>query len=210
MSVSKSLLKVAAPAVILLTVGGCATGLSTQVSRFNALAAPNGQTFVIQAANPRNEGGLEFGQYAQLVRQHLVAQGFREAQGAGGSDLVVMLDYGIDNGQPKVESYPDYGHHWGYGPFRPYYWGWYDPWGFDRGNEVYSYTVFTSFVDMDIKRTADGQAVFEGTAKARSTNDKLPVLVPSLVEALFTNFPGRSGETVKITIPDAPKRAAAY
>ena len=33
-----------------------------------------------------------------------------------------------------------------------------------------------------------------------------------LVEALFTNFPGKSGETVKITVPDAPRgaRPAAY
>jgi hypothetical protein len=25
--------------------------------------------------------------------------------------------------------------------------------------------------------------------------------VPNLVEAMFTNFPGRSGETVRITVP---------
>jgi hypothetical protein len=30
------------------------------------------------------------------------------------------------------------------------------------------------------------------------------VVVPSLVDAMFTGFPGRSGETVKITIPTRP------
>ena len=212
MSLSKFALKAAAPAT-LLALGACSTGLSTQVSRFNSLTAPAGQSFVIQASNPRNEGGIEFRQYAQLVRQHLVAQGFRESSAASTADLVVQLDYGVDNGQPKVVSYPSfYGHYgYGFGAFRPYYWGWADPFLFDHGyNDVRSYTVFTSFVDMDIKRTADGESVFEGTAKARSTTDRLQRIVPSLVEALFTNFPGQSGETVKITIPDGPRNASAY
>ena len=208
MSRSTKVMKAAAPAV-LLVLSGCMTGLPTQVSRFNTLSAPSGQSFVIQPANPRNQGGIEFGQYAQLVREHLIAQGFRESTAASGADLVVLLDYGVDNGQSKVTSYPSFGY--GFRPFRSYYWGWYDPFLFDSP-EVESYTVYTSFVDMDIKRTADGRAVFEGTAKARSTTDKLPKLVPDLVEALFTNFPGKSGETVKITVPDATRgaRPAAY
>lgn len=204
MSVSNMLLKAVVPAV-LLTLGGCMTGLPTQVSRFNALPAPGGQSFVIQAADPRNQGGIEFGHYAQLVRQHLIAQGFRESTAVSGSDLVVLLDYGVDNGQPRIESYPSFGRRFGYGPYRPFYWGWHDPFLFDAAPEVRSYTVYTSFVDMDIKRTSDGKAVFEGTAKARSTTDKLPKLVPNLVEALFTGFPGTSGETVRITVPDSPR-----
>jgi len=208
MSVSNFMLKAAAPAM-LLVLAGCATGLPTQVSRFNALSAPSGQTFVIQAADPHNQGGIEFGQYAQLVRQRLIAQGFRDAGNAERSDLVVMLDYGVDNGQAKVVGYPSLSARFGFGAYRPFYWGWYDPFAFDSGTEVRSYRVFTSFVDMDIKRTSDGQAVFEGTAKARSTSDKLPRLVPNLVEALFTNFPGQSGETVRITVPDAPRGTTA-
>ena len=60
---------------------------------------------------------------------------------------------------------------------------------------------------MDIKRSGDGQSLFEGTAKARSRTDELQVLVPNLVEAMFTNFPGRSGETVRITVPPPPRNA---
>ena len=50
-------------------------------------------------------------------------------------------------------------------------------------------------------RRADNAPLFEGHAKARSQTDELGVLVPNLVEAMFTGFPGRSGETVKITVP---------
>ena len=31
------------------------------------------------------------------------------------------------------------------------------------------------------------------------------MLVPNLVEAMFTGFPGRSGEDVLITVPPPPK-----
>jgi uncharacterized protein DUF4136 len=209
MSRTNHLIKAGGVAV-LLTLGACSTGLSTQVSRFNNLTAPNGQSFVIQAANPRNQGGIEFNQYAQLVRQHLIGQGFAEAPAGGHADLVVYLDYGIDNGQAHVTSYPSfYGYHGFYG-YRPYYWGWYDPFLFDGYPEIESYTVYTSFVDMDIKRTVDGRAVFEGMVKARSTGNQLTSLVPDLVEAMFTNFPGHSGETVKITIPSKQRSAGGY
>jgi hypothetical protein len=57
---------------------------------------------------------------------------------------------------------------------------------------------------MDIRRP-DGQSVFEGTARARSRTDDLRALVPNLVEAMFTGFPGNSGEQVRITVPPAPR-----
>jgi hypothetical protein len=56
-----------------------------------------------------------------------------------------------------------------------------------------------------IDRTADGQRLFEGKAEAVSRSNRLPNLVPNLVDALFTDFPGGSGETVRITIKDDGK-----
>lgn len=220
MSVSKKLLALAFPAA-LLTLGGCATGFPAQVSRFQALPAPSGQSFTIQATDPMKRGGLEFSQYASLVRQNLIAQGYSEAGSADAATLIVTLDYGVDKGQNKVVSFPragyGFGGGWGSPWYRPYYsrfgyfgyrrspfyWGWDDPFWYG-GRDVDSYTEFTSYLDLDIKRAADGQSVFEGLAKARSRTDELPVLVPNLVEAMFTDFPGRSGETVRITV--APER----
>jgi hypothetical protein len=230
MSVSKKLLTLAAP-VSLLVLSACTTGFPTQVSRFQAMPAPQGQSFFIQAADPMNRGGLEFSKYAQQVRQHLLEQGYSEAPSPKAASLIVSLDYGVDNGRTEVVTMPSafgrfgYGSGFGFGGgfYRPYYsrfgyygrarspfyYGWDDPfWGTPFGygyNDYDSYTVYTSYLDMDIKRTADGQSVFEGTAKARSRTDELQVLVPNLVEAMFTNFPGRSGETVKITVPPPPR-----
>ena len=97
-----------------------------------------------------------------------------------------------------------------YGARSPFYYGWDDPfWGspFDSPyGGVRAYTVYKSYLDLDIRRQADNASLFEGHAKARSQTDNLGVLVPNLVEAMFTGFPGRSGETVKITVPPATAR----
>ncbi len=223
MSIRNRVLTLATP-LALLALGACAaTPFRADVARFQAMPAPQGQSFVVQAADPRNQGGLEFSQYASLVTSQLVAQGYRPADSARTASFVVSLDYGVDNGQEKVVSSPGfggfgglgYGGGWGRGGFgrfgyggfgRPYYYGWNDPFLFGGGYpDVSSYTYYTSFLDMTISRTADGQRLFEGKAKARSRDDSLPHLVPNLVEALFTGFPGRSGEEVRITVPPPPK-----
>lgn len=219
MSLSKKLLTLAAPAA-LLALGGCATGFPAQVSRYQAMPAPQGQSFVVQAADPADRGGLQFSQYADLVRRHLTALGYTEASSPEAATLVVSLDYGVDDGKQQVVDWgPSFGRYggfgrYGYGPYfsrfgygrgfrSPFYWGWDDPFFFGS-RDIDVYTVYTSFLDMDIKRTGDGRAVFEGTAKARSRTDDLRVLVPNLVEAMFTGFPGNSGEQVRITV--APER----
>jgi hypothetical protein len=223
MSLMKKMLTIAAP-VALLALSACATGFPADVQRFQAMPAPQGQSFVIQAADEANRGGLEFSHYADLVRRHLVAQGYAEASGPQQATLVVTLDYGVDQGRDRVVATPDpfagsYGYRGGYGfglgrPFysrfgyfghrrSPFFWGWDDPfWG--GGYDVRAYTVYTSFLDLDIRRTSDGEALFEGLAQARSQTDELPVLVPNLIEAMFTGFPGNSGERVRITV--APER----
>ncbi len=96
---------------------------------------------------------------------------------------------------------------WGYGARSPFYYGWDSPFGspFGYGGGVSSYTVYRSHLDMDIRRTADNASLFEGHAKARSHNDNLGTIVPNLVEAMFVGFPGRSGETVRITIAPPPR-----
>lgn len=223
MSLAKKLLILAAPAA-LLALGGCATGLPTRVSRFQAMPAPAGQSFAIQAADPEDRGGLEFSRYAELVRRHMIAQGYSEASSPQSASLIVSLGYGVDDGRQEVVTYPSarfgfgfgggfgYRPYWsrfgGYGRLRsPFYYGWDDPfWGRGFGDEVDVYTVYTSYLDLDIKRSGDGESVFEGTARARSRTDDLGVLVPNLVEAMFTGFPGNSGETVKITVAPERKR----
>ena len=208
-------------------LSGCATGFPAQVSRYQAMPAPQGQSFVVVPMDARAIGGLEFSRYASMVAQGMAAQGYAPAASINQATMVVRLGYGVDQGRteyvrdPFGYSDPFYRSGFGFGFGRPYYsrfgyygrrspffYGWDDPfWGYGGG--VSSYTSYRSFLDLDIRRKADNASLFEGHAKARSTNDNLGVLVPNLVEAMFTGFPGRSGETVRITVPPAPRAPRA-
>jgi hypothetical protein len=211
--------------VAILALSACATPFQANVSRFQAMPAAQGQTYAIRSDNPRLDGGLEFQNYAGLVAQRLNSFGYTRAADERSANLVVSLDYGVDRGREKVRSVPGsgfgyggFGHYGGFGYGggfgRPYYgfgrrafmYGFYDPFLFDDYNQVESYTVYSSQLDMKIARRGSNERVFEGTAKAMSMDDDLTTLVPNLIEAMFTGFPGNSGETVKITVAPPGKR----
>lgn len=219
------LFKAALASLMLAALAACATPFNANVQRFSqALPAPQGQTFAVVAEDKALAGGLEFSQYASLVSNKLQALGYVPAADAATADMVVRFDYGVDKGREKVVrtasadpfwspwyGYGRYGY-WGrpygyYRPFRPmgaWGYGWYDPW-FDGGYQ--SYTIYVSGISMKIDRRADGERLFEGRAEAASTSNRLPYLVPNLVEAMFTDFPGHNGETVRISVaPEKKKR----
>ncbi len=204
-------LGIALASAALLLTAGCAERFKADVARFQQLPAPQGQTFTIVADDPRLAGGLEFGQYASMLAHKLGGVGYVPAEDAARADLVVRMRYGVDNGRERVRStgfapdpfYRGFGRYgyWGH----PYHWGFYDPFMFGSGYaEVESYTVYTGTLDLRIDRANGGQRLFEGKAEAQSLSNKLTYLVPNLIDAMFVNFPGKSGETVRITL--APEK----
>jgi hypothetical protein len=214
------LLKFAAP-LALLSLGACAAPFQAKVSRFQSLPVPQGQSFAVVAAEPGLNNSLEFRTYAAMVAARLGQVGYAPASSTANADLVVTLDYGVDKGREKLRQtgfgsygfgYGGYRSGWGsfgYGGFgRPYYGfgrraylsGFYDPFLFDDFNEVESYTVYNSELDMKIERRSTRERIFEGKAQAMSIDNDLTTLVPNLIAAMFTGFPGNSGETVKITV----------
>ncbi|WP_374528953.1 DUF4136 domain-containing protein [Novosphingobium sp.] len=221
-------LKLALVPLMLGALAACATPFNANVSRYQSqLPAPQGQTFYVVADDPALAGGLEFSQYAALVAQRMTALGYAPAASADTADLIVRFDYGVDKGREKVRSTGFYDPFWGpwyagprwrsswygspywgwggayYRPHSAWGYGWYDPW-FDNGYE--SYTVYTSGISMKIDRRADGTRLFEGRAEAASTSNRLQYLVPNLVEAMFTDFPGHNGETVRISVAPEKKK----
>ena len=219
--------------VAALGLNACATGFPTQVSRFQAMPAPQGQSFFVVAGNPSNNGGLEFTQYATIVAQAMQAQGYVPAASPQTATMLVHLDYGVDQGSQEIQvdpfangyyrggfggfydpffrrgfyGRPYYSRYGGYRGRVPFYYGWDDPFWGSSFDSTRAYTVYKSFLDVDIRRRGDNAALFEGHAKARSQTDNLGVLVPNLIEAMFTGFPGRSGEKVRITVPPPARRA---
>ena len=196
-------------------LSACAQQINTTVSRYQQMPAPQGQTFfVVPAGGMAMNGGLEFQRYASLVAQQLQARGFQPAANAQSANMVVQFGYGVDHGQTRIVEDPFYRSHlysgfgwgWGSGYNRSRFgwgggfgWGWDDP--FWYGGGVDSYVEYHSQVDLHIRSAGTNAPLFDGRVQARSTTDRLDVVVPSLVEAMFTGFPGRSGEVIKISIP---------
>jgi len=216
---AKRLLLLAAASVLAAGgLSGCASNFKADVARFHEQLPPpaQGQSFTIQADDPQLAGGLEFRHYGELVAQRLVGLGYKESGDPASAQLVVRLDYGVDKGTQRIRSSPGFGRGAFYDPFYGPYagrgrfmmYGFYDPFlwgpGFGGGPDIDSYTVYQSELKMKIDRTGGGR-VFEGTAKAQSLSNKLTYLVPNLVDALFTGFPGKDGEEVKITLAPEPK-----
>ena len=226
---------IAAP-LLLMGLAACATPFNADVKRFSsAMPAPSGQTFAVVAEDPRDSGGLEFSQYADLVAAQMSRLGYVRTDPSQAA-MIVRLNSGVDVGRDRVRSTgfggdpffsPWYGSRFGYGGgfgggygrggfgrssfYSPYYrrglwgYGWQDPFFFGSGyDDIDVVTVYTSEVDLTIERKADGQRLFEGKAEAASRSNRLGYLVPNLVEAMFTDFPGNSGETLRISI--APEK----
>jgi hypothetical protein len=211
----KSIARLSLPLALAIGLSACATTpFKADVSRFTVpLPAPAGQTFAVVAEDPKLAGGLEFATYANAVAAELTQLGYSRAASPESADMLVRFDYRVDGGRERVRTTPGVGFGNAWGPWGPWggWGGGFGGWGFGfndpflGGPDVRSYTVYTSGVDVKIDRRADGQRLFEGKAEAVSRSNRLPRLVPNLVDALFTDFPGNSGETVRITIRDDEK-----
>lgn len=209
MSQMKSFARLALPVALALGLSACATPFKADVSRFAVpLPAPQGQTFAVVPEDPKLAGGLEFATYANSVAAEMQDLGYVRAASPEAADLLVRFDYRVDGGRERVRTDFNGVGAAGFGP-----WGRWGGWGgggwglgfndpFFGGPDVRSYTIYTSGIDLKIDRAADGQRLFEGKAEAVSRSNRLPRLVPNLVDAMFTGFPGNSGETLRITIRD--------
>src|SRR5438045_958068 len=127
-----------------IALSACATALDTRVTRYQAMPAPQGQSFaVVPVGGMAATGGLEFQRYAAIVAQQLAARGYTPASDPASASMLVQLGYGVDQGQVRVVSdpfagpygYGGYGGFYGgsffyprYGRFgSPFYYGWHDP-----------------------------------------------------------------------------------
>ncbi len=207
-----------------LALGACASPFRADVQRFEALPPAQGQSFAVVASDPELSGGIEFSQYAALVEQRMADLGYQRSDDPAAAQLIVSMDYDVDTGREKVVADYDpffatgfygrrggfYGRNRFYGRHR-YRYGFHDPFlfgghGFSGYGGVRSFTVFTTELDLKIDRQADGERLFEGKAEARSRSKNLTYLVPNLVEAMFTDFPGNSGERVRISVAPEKKQ----
>ena len=181
--------------------------VTSDVTRFHTLPnAPSGQTFVIATTNPEQGQSLAFRKHADDVTAKLTGLGLRPASGGNASaDYVVTLNYDVRGPTPDIESRGwgggfgfGYGFHhgpWGFG-------GWGEP-GWEHRTDTRQ--LFLRRVEIDIYRgstydTPKKDRVFEGRASSLGQTGQLEAVMPYILDALFKDFPGRSGESRRVSI----------
>ena len=158
----------------------------------------------------------EYLKYQDQVRHQLIARGIAEAPLAD-ADLAVGLAWVASKGQPQTEAVPSMGAEASFGAN-------------NRGNAdaatgapnlnssltplyssttTLSQTVYTRRLTLmmyAIKSATADQAreVYEGTVTSVGSSNELGPLVPKLIDALFADFPGKSGQvrTVQLLCSD--------
>ena len=220
-------------ALVLIT--GCANTLSTQVSTFNQWPTDSaGASFSVQTvkqAASANWSDLERQTYEKLVADALTQQGLRPA--AVGEKARFNAHVRLDTRQDKVQrSQAVYAPAWGY-PYSGYGWPrgywhggvWHDPFLEDGvfgwsapvyvGERRYEQTIAMVLLGLRISDsrqkgdTPQGATVFEGSAEYAGQEAALPALMPYLVQALFSDFPGRNGQVRQVTLPIKPAASQA-
>lgn len=191
-------------------ISACSNTFKSSVSRFHELPAAKGETVMIVPIDPAKNTSLEFASYANIVGSYLARQGY-SAAGNEEADLIVELDYSVDDGKVMTRSYGfGYGYGYGFGHFghfghfgyHGYFGHFYSPfYGYPYGRDIRSYVNYTRKLTMVIRPNQDGaKNLFEGTVESTGRSNNLAQLMPHLTQALFTDFPGESGVTDKVVI----------
>ena len=148
----------------------------------------------------------EYLKYQDQVRRQLIARGIAEASLAD-ADLAVGLAWVASKGPPQAEVVPDLGAAASFGSnmrgnvnaatgapnttssFTPLY-------GSTITSSKMVYTRRVTLMMYAIKSATADQAreVYEGTVTNVGSSNELGPLVPKLIDALFADFPGKSGQ----------------
>ncbi len=201
-------------------LSACSMSVRNDVSSFHHMAAPNGESVaIIPLSLSQDAESLEFQDYANLVRKQLTMLGYTIASKEE-ADLFVELGYNVKRERASRRGSfkrsfdafdPWYGA--GYGHYNWYYWrrnaffynGFYDPfYGPWRTNHTH-HIMHSRNLMLDI-RTSTGEKVYEGRVESIGSSKSLPKVMPYMIEAMFTNFPGESGEVKQIVVREAQEK----
>ena len=189
-------------------LAGCATGprlFHTQVTTFNEWSALPAEKTYVFSRTLEFQNSLEMQSYENIVRDELMVQGFALASDPSRAQLAVTLRPAISTTQVRVRD------RWPADPFwRPYGgwygrrgFGWYDPfWAFPDSFSDYAIDVYRRRVELDIdSKSIAGKRYYEGRVESTGETESLPAVMPYMLRALFTEFPGNNGQTRRVDVP---------
>lgn len=196
-------------------LSGCGSSLVSNISVFHKLPIVEKKD-TINFSFLKLEGqnnNLEYDTYQEKVRNYLLKQGYVEKNN---SNILISIQYGIDNGREKLRLVPMYGETW----YSPYYRGYgygYRGYGYGHrygygygygyrgygiiGNSSSSYTLYKSYLTFKMYDKDSKKAIYQANVTSRGSSGELLLIIDEMVEALFQNFPGENGTNIEVSIP---------
>ena len=185
--------------VLLAMLSGCALSRS-QVAVVHQLPKDLSGTSYVMIPFKEQEGRLEHKAYEETVRQELNAKGFRETT-VDQAQTVVFFAYGIDKGRAVDSSYPIIGQTGvetctSTSCLDSSPWPTYGVVG-TRETRQTEYTRVLRLDIVDKQALAEGniKKLYEGKVVSNGSSNQLMKVLPTMVKALFEDFPGQSGST---------------
>lgn len=183
----------------LIVLSACASNVKSNVTRFHQLPEPNGQTIEVIAMDPSLQQSIEFGSYASMVGGQLGKAGFNPPSG-NASQYVAEIAYSFESLQGLVaegRSPVSVGVGVGGGSRRGTSVGMGVSTGFGSSSGNANYL---SKFHMNITDLSTGQRVYEGHVESINKSTSLAQTMPFLINALFQDFPGKSGSSNTVTV----------
>ena len=179
------------------TLAGCAGGYKSDVTRFHTLPRPAGESIEVMATQAQLQASLEFGQYAEMIGARLGTVGYTPPTGGQPSPLIAYVNYGmqpvagvqVEQGSSASIGMGTGSRHTSFGL------GFSFPIGESKPRQDYVYIL-----TLDIVRRADNVRLYEGRSTIRATGKAMNEMMPLLIDALFTDFPGQSGTATRVKV----------
>jgi hypothetical protein len=189
----------------LLLAGCAAPRIENDVTTFHDEIMPAGESIRVMPADPANVNSLEFQTYANRISEELRKAGYTPVSEPDVvTDLIAEIDYSVAVSHSEINrSRTGVSVGVGYGFGR-----WYNPWNigvsapiFGRESRPYGIPIYQRSLELNIVEAEDStQRLFEGRVVSDGSEGALNVVMPYLITAMFTDFPGESGTTKVVEI----------
>ena len=228
MNGDKSLFKKYFFLIFVLTFSGCQT-LETQVPRvvsdvtiFHEFTPKNDETIFVLGAHESMNSSLEFKSYKQKIEGKFIENGISTVSSNEVADYIAVVNYGIDDGTTttQISTTPIIGQtsggttthsgsiysSGGYSSYSGSSYS-YPTYGIvGTSTNSYNVTVYNRVLTIDIFRNTKSNnvsnptKVWEGQLKSSGSCGNINEVIDELIEAMFINFPGVSGNTERVEI----------
>lgn len=188
----------AAALAAMLALAACTTPPSAQVARFHTGQPIARGTIAITPADAEFGTTLEFRAQADAVGRELARQGFVIVPDAAHAQYVAVVEiHAIGRAGPPREPKLRIGLGGGFGSGNV---GVGSSVSVPVGGQPQGTTLTSTTLSVAIRDRSSNQTLWEGRATAESTNGGGTANVTPLASALFRDFPGNSGQTVKVRL----------